>query len=103
MAEIFIQIDDWAKGIAENEVDSVEYNKLMGLSPNGAGAELNVSRQMIHRLVGQGKLDEVICLDSQSRKVATLISIESIRNYKNNRASYAQVRKMQEKLDFDTN
>ncbi len=52
----FADENEFREWIKENAEPGM-FGPLLGASPGGAASELNVSRQMIHKMIRQGKLD----------------------------------------------
>ena len=101
MAITTMTCDEWALLLNKHPQDSDEYNKIMGASPGAAAAELNVSRQMIHKLSKSGKLEQIKIIDNKGRTTAFLITNYSIEQYAKNRRPTEQVKKAQMKLKLE--
>ena len=95
MATHKMTIDEWGKQIASLDKRSTKYKQIMGLSPGGAASYLNITRQMLHKLIKQGKLDKIDCVDSTGHLVATLVSDYSIAKYAKERRGFEQFKKAQ--------
>lgn len=97
-----ITLDNWASELSKYRPNSNNYKKLMGYSPGGAAAALNVSRQFTWKLVKEGKLDQLYCTDKTGKTVAILITDYSIEKYKRERHNFQQFRKVQQVLDLNS-
>jgi len=95
-----ITAEQWGIELSNHHKNSEQYKRMMGVSANSAGAELNVSVQMISKLLKSGKLDQVQVLDDRGETIATLITLYSIENYRKNRRQGQQVRKAQRSLSL---
>jgi hypothetical protein len=70
---------EWSKifeSLPENERDEWD-----GVSPGGAAGQLGVSRQRIHQLLTQGKLNAVELIDEDGTFRAFTVTAASIRRY----------------------
>jgi hypothetical protein len=60
-----------------------------GPSPGGAAAELKVTRQMIHKYIKKGLLDRVFLMSEDGKRIATIITQESINRLKEERHAHS--------------
>lgn len=71
--------DEWAEKIAP--LSDKEREEWIGPSPGGAAGDLGVTRQRIHQLLCEGKLDGIEIADHRDRGVAVFVTTASIRRY----------------------
>lgn len=64
-----------------------EYDELIGPSPGGAALDLKVSRQRVHQLLADGRLDMVVLAHTPKGKItAYMVTDASIRRLLSTRA-----------------
>lgn len=75
--------DTWEKSYAEAVSQKIlDTNDLIGYSPSGAAEELRISRQRVHQLVNEDKLDQVSVIDKNGNICAVFITNNSVHAYK---------------------
>jgi hypothetical protein len=79
----------WAKyeALLLSTIGTDDYKRLQGPSPGGAAADLDMSRQAVHRAIDRGALDAWYVYDGSAvpglRKLRMInVSMESIERYK---------------------
>lgn len=77
-----LKISLWGLLLAEKRDDRAHQKKWNGPSPGGAAGDLGVSRQRIHQLLSKGILESITLTDYAGRKVALIVTDESIERYK---------------------
>ena len=78
-----IDWDVWEKSYSDAvKSDSLIKGDLMGFSPSGAADELGITRQRVHQLVNEGKLDQIVVIDKNGNICATFITKNSVSAYK---------------------
>lgn len=77
-----LKVSLWGLLLAERRDDRSHQRRWNGPSPGGAAADLNVSRQRVHQLLANGVLESITLTDAIGRKIAFLITQESIDRYK---------------------
>jgi len=74
-----LTFDEWAEALYT--APETEKGKWNGLSPGGAAGALRVSRQRVHQLLTQGKLDGLELVDDRGNWGAFLVTDASIQRY----------------------
>lgn len=72
---------DWEKAYAAVINEGKSVGDLRGYSPAGAAEELGVSRQRIHQLVQQDRLDQLVIRDKNGTICATFVTENSVAAY----------------------
>jgi DNA-binding transcriptional regulator LsrR (DeoR family) len=67
----------FAKAIEDGDAQVAEY--VRGTSPGPVAAELGISRQRLHELLTEGKLDALRLVDAKGSLVAILIPDRAVR------------------------